>query len=78
MTGAVSNISFNLPMLKLLNQSFLVLSMNAGMDLVAMDPTNRDMISTIYVAEAMLGLDEYRIEYIGAYREGKFDPTKAE
>ena len=31
-TGAVSNISFNLPARKILNQAFLVLAMNAGMD----------------------------------------------
>ena len=75
-TGAVSNISFNLPVRKLLNQAFLVLSMNAGMDSAVMDPTNRDMMGMMYATEAMLGLDEYCIEYIGAYREGIFGPVK--
>ena len=76
-TGAVSNISFNLPVRKLLNQAFLVLCMNAGMDSAVMDPTNRDMMGMMYATEAMLGLDEYCMEYIGAYREGKFGPVKA-
>ncbi len=76
-TGAVSNISFNLPVRKLLNQAFLVLAMNAGMDSGVMDPTNRDMMGMMYATEAMLGLDEYCMEYIGAYREGKFGPIKA-
>lgn len=75
-TGAVSNISFNLPVRKLLNQAFLVLCMNAGMDSGVMDPTNRDMMGMMYATEAMLGLDEYCIEYIGAYRDGKFGPMK--
>ena len=75
-TGAVSNISFNLPVRKLLNQAFLVLAMNAGMDSGVMDPTNRDMMGMMYATEAMLGMDEYCLEYISAYREGKFGPAK--
>ena len=75
-TGAVSNISFNLPVRKVLNQAFLVLAMNAGMDSGVMDPTNRDMMGMMYATEAMLGLDDYCMEYISAYREGKFGPKK--
>ena len=75
-TGAVSNISFNLPVRKLLNQAFLVLAMNAGMDSAVLDPTNRDMMGMMFATEAMLGLDDYCMEYIGAYREGIFGPIK--
>lgn len=75
-TGAVSNISFNLPMRRFLNQAFLVLAMNAGMDSAVLDPTNRDMLGMLYAAEAMLGRDEYCMRYIGAYREGRFGPIK--
>lgn len=75
-TGAVSNISFNLPVRKILNQAFLVLAMNAGMDSAVMDPTNRDLLGMVYATEAMLGLDDYCMEYISAYREGKFGPVK--
>lgn len=74
-TGAVSNISYNLPMRKLLNQAFLVLAMEAGMDCAVMDPTNRDLMGMMFATEAMLGLDEYCMEYIGAYRSGIFGPT---
>ena len=75
-TGAVSNISFNLPVRKVLNQAFLVLAMNAGMDSAVLDPTNRDMMGMMYATEAMLGLDDYCIEYISAYRDGIFGPVK--
>ena len=37
-TGAVSNISFNLPVRKILNQSFTVLSMSHGLDSAIFDP----------------------------------------
>lgn len=75
-TGAVSNISFNLPARKLVNQAFVVLSMKAGMDSAVLDPLNRDMMGMIYATEACLGLDEMCIEYIGAYRDGIFGTKK--
>lgn len=75
-TGAVSNISFNLPVRKLVNQAFVVLAMNAGMDSAVLDPTNRDMMGMIFATEALLGLDDYCLEYIGAYRRDLFGPIK--
>lgn len=75
-TAAVSNISFNLPVRKMLNLGFTVLAMNAGLDSAILDPTNRDMMGLIYATEALLGMDEYCMEYIGAYREGLFGPIK--
>lgn len=73
-TAAVSNISFNLPVRKLVNLGFTVLAMNAGLDSAILDPTNRDMLGLIYATEALLGLDDYCMEYIGAYREGLIGP----
>lgn len=75
-TGGASNISFNLPVRKLVNQAFIVMAINAGMDSGIIDPLNRDMMGMIYATEALLGRDEYCMEYIGAYREDKFGPRK--
>ncbi|TGE31475.1 methyltetrahydrofolate cobalamin methyltransferase [Desulfosporosinus sp. Sb-LF] len=75
-TGGASNISYNLPTRKLVNQAFIVLGMNAGMDSAIINPLNRDMMGMIYATEALLGQDEYCMEYIGAYREDKFGPQK--
>ena len=75
-TSAVSNISFNLPVRRLVNQSFTVLAMNAGLDSAILDPTDRDLMGVIFATEAMLGRDDYCMEYIGAYRKGLFGPTK--
>ncbi len=74
--AAVSNISFNLPVRKMVNLGFTVLAMNAGLDSAILDPTNRDMMGVIYATEALLGLDDYCMEYISAYREGIFGPKK--
>ena len=75
-TAAVSNISFNLPVRKLLNMSFTVLAMKAALDSAILDPTNRDLLGIIYATEAMLGLDDFCMEYISAYRDGLFGPKK--
>ena len=75
-TAAVSNISFNLPVRKMINLGFTVLAMNAGLDSAILDPTNRDMMGLIFATEALLGLDDYCMEYISAYREGLFGPKK--
>lgn len=76
-TGAVSNISFNLPARKLVNQAFLVLSMKAGMDSAIFDPLNRDLMGMVYATEALLGMDDFCMEYIGAYRNNLFgNPPK--
>lgn len=75
-TAAVSNISFNLPVRKMINLGFTVLAMNAGLDSAILDPTNRDMMGVIYATEALLGQDDYCMEYIAAYRDGIFGPRK--
>ncbi len=40
-TGGFSNISFNLPVRKLINQAFCVLAMNAGMDTASLIPPTK-------------------------------------
>ena len=75
-TAAVSNISFNLPVRKLVNLGYVVLAMKAGLDSCILDPTNRDMMGVIFATEALLGMDDYCMEYIEAYRDGIFGPKK--
>ncbi|NLI92637.1 MAG: methyltetrahydrofolate cobalamin methyltransferase [Peptococcaceae bacterium] len=73
-TSGLSNISFGLPARKLINQAFMVLAMNAGMDSAIVDPTNRDLLGLIYATKALLEQDEYCLEYISAFREGIIGP----
>ncbi len=75
-TGGASNISFNLPARKFVNQAFLVLAMGAGMDSAIINPLHKHMMGLIYATEALKGMDEYCIEYINGYREGLFGPVK--
>jgi 5-methyltetrahydrofolate--homocysteine methyltransferase len=70
----LSNVSFGLPCRKLLNEVFLVLLMSRGLDAVIADPCDRWLMACIYAAEALLGQDEFCVEYLRAYREGKLEP----
>jgi len=69
---AISNISYNLPVRRLVNQAFAVLALRAGMDCAVLDPLSHDLRGMILAAEAMLGFDDYCAEYVSAYREGIF------
>lgn len=75
-TAAISNISFNLPARRLINLGFAVLTMKAGLDSAILDPTDRELMGVIYAAEALLGRDDYCMEYITAYREGRIGPVR--
>lgn len=66
-TSGLSNISFGLPARKNINQAFMVLAMNAGMDSAIVDPTNKNMIGMIYAANALLEQDEYCLKYIDKF-----------
>ena len=75
-TSGLSNISFNMPYRKAINQTFLILAMGAGMDSAIMDPTSADMRAALYAAQMLLGQDEYCMEYISAFRNGIIGPPK--
>ena len=74
--SGLSYISYGLPYRKALNHAFLVGAMMFGMDSAIMDPLNRDLLGGVYAAEALLGKDEYCIEYLSAYRDDLFGGVK--
>jgi 5-methyltetrahydrofolate--homocysteine methyltransferase len=75
-TGAISNISFDMPMRKVVNQKCMTLAIYAGLDSAIMNPCDMDMIATIYAAEALCGIDKSGRKYNRAYRQGKFGGCK--
>lgn len=74
-TSGLSNISFGMPYRKAINMQFLSLAMAAGMDSAILDPLSADMQAAIHATNALLGNDEYCMEYLTAYRKGLF-PVK--
>lgn len=69
-TSGLSNISFGLPGRALVNKTFMALAIQAGMDSAVMDPTNKDMMGTIFAAYALLGKDRNCRRYSKAFRAG--------
>ncbi len=69
----LSNVSHGMPVRKLLNQAFLVMCMSAGLDAAIIDPLDQRLMSLVYASEALLGRDEYCVEYLTAARAGKFE-----
>jgi len=66
----LSNISFGIPARKLVNQAFLIVAMSAGMDGAIMDPLDKKLMSFVYATEALMGLDDYCMNYLTRFREG--------
>jgi len=67
----VSNVSFGLPLRRQINQTFIVLAMQRGLDAAIVDPFDRQLMANILTTRTLLGNDEYCLNYIDAYRRGK-------
>ncbi len=80
-TGGLSNVSFGLPNRKLINNTFIHLSLEAGIDTGIIDPIQSRIDEVFELAldsdgvgmarDMLLGRDEYCVNYIQAWREGK-------
>lgn len=66
----LSNISFGLPVRALINRTFLVLAMEAGMDTAIIDPNDRELQAAMIAADLLLGNDRHCLKYTRAYRAG--------
>lgn len=67
----LSNISFGMPNRKLLNRAFLALCVGYGLDAAIIDPLDRELMSILFASEALMGRDEFCMNYITAYRQGR-------
>ncbi len=65
----LSNISFGIPRRNNLNKVFLAMLVAVGCDGAIVDPTEQDMMITLCSARAVMGFDEYCMEYLGKMRE---------
>ena len=69
----LSNISFGIPARKLVNHAFLVAAITAGMDGAIMNPLDKQLMSLLYATEALLGIDDFCMNFLGKYREGALE-----
>lgn len=75
-TGAISNISFEMPARKYINSCCMAYALRAGLDSAIMDPCNTDIMSTIYACDALCMKDKGGRKYNRAYRQGKLGVKK--
>ena len=69
----LSNVSFGLPARKHMNRTFMAMAIARGLDGAIVDPLDKGMMASIIAAEALAGRDEYCMNYLKAYRAGRFD-----
>jgi 5-methyltetrahydrofolate--homocysteine methyltransferase len=70
-TSGLSNISFGMPLRKLVNRHFLSYAMHAGMDSAIMDPLDKDIRGTLLASTALLGKDKNCRTFANAFRNGE-------
>lgn len=68
-TCGLSNVSFGLPKRGVLNGAFLTVALYNGLDSAIIDPTSKEIRKSLFAGEAILGRDEYCMEYINFARE---------
>ncbi len=73
----VSNVSFGLPVRKILNEVFLIMLMSRGLDTAIVDPCQEGLVARVIAAKALGGMDNYCAEYLRAFREGRLEPRPA-
>ena len=69
-TCGLSNISFGIPARMIMNQVFLIAAMAAGMDSAILDPLDKKLMTFLYAGNALMGRDDYCMEYLRKFREG--------
>jgi 5-methyltetrahydrofolate corrinoid/iron sulfur protein methyltransferase len=86
LTGGLSNVSFGMPVRRLLNDVFIDLAAAAGADGGIIDPVASDLERVFaqdresepyrLAADLLLGRDPYGGEYLVAYRQGRLEPAE--
>lgn len=68
----LSNISYGLPARKFMNQTFMAMAIARGLDGAIVNPLDKKMMANIIAAEALVGKDNFCMDYLKAYRAGLF------
>ncbi len=72
-TCGLSNISFGLPNRGLVNRTYLSVLAANGLSSAIIDPLDKKMMAQVAALSALLGKDDYCMEYITAFRAGKLE-----
>ncbi len=65
----VSNVSFGLPLRKVINRTFLTMAMENGLDLPIINPNDEDMMASVFAFNVLKNRDETAAAFIGRYSD---------
>jgi cobalamin-dependent methionine synthase I len=75
-TSGLSNISFGMPLRSLINRTFMVMCIQAGLDSAILNPNDRNMTEVILASEMLMGKDRLCQVFSRAFRSGKIGPAQ--
>lgn len=64
----LSNVSYGLPNRKLLNKTFMAMAIAKGLDGAIVNPLDEELMSIVCAAEALVGRDEFCMQYTNMFR----------
>lgn len=73
-TCGLSNISFGMPLRSLINQTFVSMCIQMGLDSAIIDPNDRNLMGVTLAAEMLVGKDKFCQKFSRAFRAGKIGP----
>lgn len=65
----VSNVSFGLPKREILNQTFLSMTLAAGLDAPILNPGNKEVMDVIKAFKVLANIDKEAKEYVNTYSD---------
>lgn len=69
----LTNVSYGLPARKVINRAFLAAAIAQGLDSAIIDPTDKMLFAMLKAATLVVGKDDYCMDYISAFREGRIE-----
>lgn len=72
-TCGLTNVSYGLPVRKLVNRTFLISAIASGLDSAILDPTDKLLFSSLSAALLVNGRDDFCMKFITAFREGRIE-----
>jgi 5-methyltetrahydrofolate corrinoid/iron sulfur protein methyltransferase len=75
-TCGLSNISFGMPLRSLINQTFMAMCIQMGLDSAIIDPNDRNLMGVMRSSEMLLGKDAFCQKFTKSFRANLIGPKK--
>lgn len=73
-TCGLSNISFGMPLRSLINQTFMAMCIQMGLDSAIIDVNDRNLMGVLHAAWMLVGKDRYCQKFSRAFRANRIGP----